>query len=54
MPKETKHVPLGLSLIGFEVTQMISLAIMYRYVSYAVTAETCYLQDLKNGANRNQ
>ena len=30
---------------------MILLAIMY--VSYAVTAETCYLLDLKNGAIHN-
>ena len=49
MSKGTKHIPLWPSLIDWSLG--ILLAIMY--VSYAVTAESCYLPDLKNGSIRN-
>ena len=50
MSKGTKHIPLWSSLIGL-VTHRILQAIMY--VSYGVSAESCYLLDLKNGTIRN-
>ena len=46
MSIETKYIPLWHSLTGI-VIHMILLVIVY--VSYTVTAEICYLLDLKNG-----
>ena len=50
MPEETKHFPLWSSLIEL-VTDRILLVIIY--VRHTVTAESYYLKDQKNMANRN-